>query len=339
MAIEHGEAFSVRGNVSWLLHIIHASIAMKDTKPNFKLRIFGYVFFDSLKPKPPKTKKKKKKKKKNKKRTKKNKKTNDLTNSKLIKDKTEDEVKQIEINQIESRQAESKSAEFKQKESISAESIPMEYQLNESGQKKVNQDELKEIAMKQQVDKEVNRMKDSSDNEDADKQSTGTTEQSPFQKVLSKILNIKEKIVEFFKITKEKIASIFQNLTDVQRKIGLISAFISDEMNRAGMKRTFKSIKKIVKHILPTKLKSKVIFGTGDPCSTGQLLGLCAILYSFYGDNMQITPDFQNARFEGQHYAKGRIRLITLLFIVIKLILDKRFKQLKGNLLILKEAL
>ena len=149
----------------------------------------------------------------------------------------------------------------------------------------------------------------------------------------------KERIVGFFKRTKEKILSIFHDLTDIQRKIGLISTFITDEKNRAGMKRTFKSLKKIIKHILPTKLRSKVIFGTGDPCSTGQLLGLCAILYSFYGDNMQITPDFQNARFEGQHYAKGRIRVITLLFIVIKLMLDKRFKQLKGNLLILKEAL
>jgi hypothetical protein len=63
------------------------------------------------------------------------------------------------------------------------------------------------------------------------------------------------------------------------------------------------------------------------------------ILYGFYGDRVVIIPDFENKVFEGKHYARGRIRLITLLIIVIKLISDKRFKRLKSNFLILKEAL
>ena len=102
---------------------------------------------------------------------------------------------------------------------------------------------------------------------------------------------------------------------------------------------TYGSIGKLLKHILPRKLKANIIYGTGDPCSTGQILGALSILYSMYGDRVTIIPDFENQRFEGNAMARGRIRLVTILIIVIKLILDKRFRQLRNNVRLLKEAL
>jgi hypothetical protein len=160
-----------------------------------------------------------------------------------------------------------------------------------------------------------------------------------FKKIWDKIKTIKERIVTFFQGIKGKIKSWIESYTNIRRKIELISDFIKNEINREAFRITYSSLKKLLKHILPTKLESNLIFGTGDPCTTGQALGAFSLLYSFYGDKIKITPDFENQRFEGKHYARGRIRLVTILIIVIKLILDKRFKQFTSNFKTLKEAL
>lgn len=137
----------------------------------------------------------------------------------------------------------------------------------------------------------------------------------------------------------KRIKGWFQKTLDLKHKINLIKAFINEEENRAAFGLTYTKLKLLIKHILPTKLRSQLIFGTGDPCSTGQALGVFAVLFGVYGEYVQITPDFENKIFKGSHYAKGRIRIGTLLIIVIKLLLDKKFKQLLRNYRILKEAL
>lgn len=150
---------------------------------------------------------------------------------------------------------------------------------------------------------------------------------------------IKSKIIGFYKKLKNKIKNTIQKLLNIRHKVSLVLDFLRNEINKEGFRFTFDSIIKIFKHIKPKKLKSSLIFGTGDPCSTGQILGLFGIVYSFYGNDIKITPDFENKVFEGSHYARGRIRIWTILIIVIKLLLDKRFKELKMNYQLLKEAL
>ncbi|MBP1756696.1 MAG: putative rane protein, partial [Firmicutes bacterium] len=160
-----------------------------------------------------------------------------------------------------------------------------------------------------------------------------------FVKMWNRIRSMISKIKMFFESLKDKVQHIFINIISFKNKWDLIVNFLRDEMNKEGIHLTFASLKKLLKHVLPSKVESKLVFGTGDPCSTGQALGAMSILYSFYGDKIRITPDFERNRLEGQHYIRGRIRLVTILIIVVKLIFDKKFKQLKNNFIILKEAL
>jgi hypothetical protein len=160
-----------------------------------------------------------------------------------------------------------------------------------------------------------------------------------FGRLIAKIKGFISGIKAFFIGLKDRITQLFDTVSNIRNKIGLISDFIKDKLNREGFRITYRSLKRILRHIKPTKLKSRLVFGTGDPCSTGQALGIIGILYSFYGDNVQIIPDFENKVFEGKHYARGRIRLITIIIIIIKLILDKRFQLLRKNFQLLKEAL
>lgn len=160
-----------------------------------------------------------------------------------------------------------------------------------------------------------------------------------FKRSYDKIKEMKEKVTAFIHNLIEKIKIILESAHNIKGKLDLILGFIQLDANKEGFKITWKSLKKIIKHLLPTELSSKIKFGTGDPCSTGQALGVLGMLYSLYGDKIQITPDFENKVLEGKHFARGRIRLVTILIIVIKLILDKRFKKLTKNIVVLKEAL
>lgn len=160
-----------------------------------------------------------------------------------------------------------------------------------------------------------------------------------FKRSYDKIKETKKKVTAFIHNLIEKIKIILESAHNIKGKLDLILGFIQLDANKEGFKITWKSLKKIIKHLLPTELSSKIKFGTGDPCSTGQALGVLGMLYSLYGDKIQITPDFENKVLEGKHFARGRIRLVTILIIVIKLILDKRFKKLTKNIVVLKEAL
>ena len=82
------------------------------------------------------------------------------------------------------------------------------------------------------------------------------------------------------------------------------------------------------KQIHPRRMRGKVIFGTGDPCSTGELLGVLALFYAWYGNGVQIIPDFEQKRIEGNVSIRGRIRMITLICIAWRIIKNKDGRKL-----------
>lgn len=302
--IEHGNELFVQGRAGWLFRFIFSRFSFIEGKLHICVRVFGFLLYDNLKEKSPKEKKKRTKKSVKKKKATKTQKTapETLTKDSIYKSKDEEESKESETVSV----------------------------ILDVG---------KEIMLQQ--DKADEHQDDTTDAaKDDDRLKIEEDEKPSFlKKILLKITKIKDKIITFFQEWINKIKKLFESATSIKQKKDLVFDFIKDELNREGFKLTYSSLRRLLKHILPTKLKSKIIFGTGDPCSTGQALGAMSILYSLYGDKIRIIPDFENSRFEGTHYARGRIRLITLLIIVIKLILDKRFKSLKRNFIILKEAL
>lgn len=312
LAAEHGGAFRMEGKVSWFLHLLNAKVTHIEGKLHIRVRVLWFQLYDNLRPKQPKLKSNKKRK------------------SKKHR-KSRADIKNQKQGTIKSEQIKKSSNEIigKSKEDID---------IVRSEIKDIELDDNKNIIRNEKPDTDQNYIQIEVDNLEKNRTSD-KDKKALFHKIRLKIKGIIDKIVEFFIGIKNKLLKWFDKAIDIKHKVNLILDFIKNEWNREGFKVTYTSLKKLLKHILPRKLKSRVIFGTGDPCSTGQALGAMSILYSFYGDKVQITPDFENKRFEGKHVARGRIRLGTLLIIGIKLIRDKRFKQLKTNLQILKEAL
>jgi hypothetical protein len=158
-------------------------------------------------------------------------------------------------------------------------------------------------------------------------------------KFYGKIKSFFIKIKETFIKLKNSIFNVNDKLHQLKEKWYKIKAFIKDEVNKAGISLTLKSLLNILKHIRPRKLQVELEIGTGDPCSTGQVLGALSVFYGYYGKSIQLIPNFNESVLKGTIFCIGRIRLLTLLIICIKLILDKKFKRLLNNFKVLKEEL
>ena len=76
----------------------------------------------------------------------------------------------------------------------------------------------------------------------------------------------------------------------------------------------------------PKKLKANVEFGFEDPYKTGSILAYLSMLYPFYGDNINIVPDFTEQVLKGDIFIKGYIRISYMVSMGIRLILDRNIR-------------
>ena len=75
-------------------------------------------------------------------------------------------------------------------------------------------------------------------------------------------------------------------------------------------------------------MKGYLAFGTGDPASTGQLLGIIGVLYAKTGNFLDIRPNFMEKQLETDIEMKGRIQVFTLLLIALKVYFNQEIKNL-----------
>lgn len=106
------------------------------------------------------------------------------------------------------------------------------------------------------------------------------------------------------------------------------AAFWNDEKNQKTIKLIIRQIKAILIHMLPRKAKGRVMFGFDDPATTGKVLGICSLVYMWYGDAVQIVPIFDRKLFEAEGSLKGRLRAGTIVAKGFRILLNKNFRVL-----------
>lgn len=143
--------------------------------------------------------------------------------------------------------------------------------------------------------------------------------------------------IEFFKKIKTSYLNIIATKQTIFHKIHVIRDYLKKEEHKLGIKKVWWGIKRLVKCVFPKKLKANIHFGTGDPCSTGKVLGVIGLTYHLYQKNVNIMPNFTEEIYEGDVFAKSKIHLFTILITGIQVILDKNVRQLMKELTELKE--
>lgn len=143
--------------------------------------------------------------------------------------------------------------------------------------------------------------------------------------------------ITFFK----KIKEAFQLLRDLWRKwlrflkkekelakrIRKYIAFLRDDSVSDMVCILKDNVIHLWRKLKPKKIKGYLHFGTGDPCSTGEILGVLSFLYVAGRGELRIVPEFDEACLEGEIEIRGRITVFTLLWILYKVVFSEEWDK------------
>lgn len=299
-----GQQVDIR--IGWLFRLLSARIYWTGEKTKITLRIAGITLFDSTKPKKQKK----------------------LQDTKELYIEEKEEIQQI---QPEITEMNTEKQKPEKQDSVSESVFLEENKLEEEKLEEEKLEELETSEIKSQgwkVWELLKRLKDW---------------------ICSKVIWIKNQIrfilsliwsgIDFLMNLKKRLKEIGEKIGKLRTKAGLIQTFFRESDNKTGIKAVFGILKMVGKHVLPTKLSGRVVFGTGDAYSTTQILVYTAMFYGFYGNNFDLQADFEQKRLEVEIKLKGRIRPFKLLLYLFKLWRTAEFKQLLRNIKKLKEEL
>lgn len=149
---------------------------------------------------------------------------------------------------------------------------------------------------------------------------------------------IGKNIDRLFKAATDKVTSLKASVLELKKKKDNYLKLYNNVRTKETIRLAKKAIIAILKSFKPQKLRGKLLYGTGDPASTGMHMAYMSVLFPIYYDNIDITPDFQEKVLTGDVYIKGRIRLISIVVHCLRFILNKnvritikRFKKIKGG--------
>ncbi|PKM49792.1 MAG: hypothetical protein CVV02_14380 [Firmicutes bacterium HGW-Firmicutes-7] len=152
--------------------------------------------------------------------------------------------------------------------------------------------------------------------------------QRPFLKVEeNKKANIKKRFMKK-KADKKPKKKAKQKSSNIKESFYKIKDFLREDTYKGVIKFVMRHGWRMLKSILPRKIRINLKFGTDDPAVTGYILGAISIFYAVTGNSMVIEPDFEKRLLKGNFNLKGRIFIFILVYHALKIILDKRVKKL-----------
>ena len=172
------------------------------------------------------------------------------------------------------------------------------------------------VSTEQKVQKREMRPKES--------KSVSAAEKTPiFEKLYNKISALIIKLAGKLRTTYEKFTTKYE---EVQGKIEMIKTFLSDQENQNTIRLIKRQIFRLLKHVLPKKMRGRIQFGFDDPATTGKILTYISPFYGWYAKSVTIEPVFDEKVLEGELHLKGRIRAAALLWFVVRILLNKNFR-------------
>lgn len=103
--------------------------------------------------------------------------------------------------------------------------------------------------------------------------------------------------------------------------------FIDHPRTREALSLVWKDAKKLIRHIFPTRIKGRIIFGCEDPSVTGTVLAVLGMTIPFHKNAIAVTPLFDSENvLEGEVMLSGRIYGAMLLKTAAELYFNKNIK-------------
>ena len=148
-----------------------------------------------------------------------------------------------------------------------------------------------------------------------------TSEKGIIGFITAKYEKIKYTILKIY----DKIKHIWENFT-------FYRDLLKDEQTWMLLEHAIYRLKKILRNIRPRKLKADIIFGTGEPDTTGYALGVYSMFSPMLGKHVNVTPDFSQSILQGEFYMAGHITIFQVVFHSLMVVFDKRLALLKKRI-------
>jgi hypothetical protein len=117
-------------------------------------------------------------------------------------------------------------------------------------------------------------------------------------------------------------------ISEGKGKLSRILDFIQQEEVKKTLSLLWRQIRRIIRHLLPTRLHLDVHFGLSDPSQTGMVTGILATIPFFYQKGVSVIPVFDESCFYGEFACKGRVRLGTCLGLALRIFISPHFWKL-----------
>ncbi|MCI9079705.1 MAG: DUF2953 domain-containing protein [Lachnospiraceae bacterium] len=314
---EKYDIIKAEGKVSWLLGIIHVSFLYNDGKSSYKLRIFGADYKKLADFLAKRAKKKEKK-------------TFDFESA----EQTFEDEREGNKNE---KKKEDQVFPQEEEEPVYKEHKPLCEKGTPPGKKEKMEEKEDRTEAEGRHKKNQNDIQHSQDSRTGKDKRSGNAVISSIKAFWQKIKAIPSKIKDTFSKIGSSIKKARESARNTKDKFTKVKDFVFSEITKNMLGVAKDSLFRLLLKLKPRKIKSDILFGTGDPCQTGQILGLAAVYMAVAGTEFNITPDFENKVLRGRIMVSGQIRAASMAFAVLRVIISNEWKSFYKEAMKIKE--
>lgn len=313
--VQYSGDVTVKARVSWLWRLLHCSAVFAEKKLRFKVRVFGIPVISSDRMEKKKAKQSASK--------------EDEKTGGELQDGSKDTPAEISDDDITDAMADN----IEVKQLTRADLPDGSTSSHKEGEGSAGDGawktakEVDALKAEEEASKEDSQRKEACDafGEDSEKE-TGEGEKIPFPE---KIASLLEKFRSKFRALLDKAKALIEKGRLTKDKV---CGIINDDGNRVFFKKVWQTLIVILKKLLPKKHRFRVRYGSDDPASTGQVTGYVAMAMAALPIHLSYTPDFEREVVEVDGYVYGKIRVISIVIPLLKIVFDKQFKKLRKQL-------
>lgn len=150
------------------------------------------------------------------------------------------------------------------------------------------------------------------------------------QKEPGTFVRIRNKISSFLdKLRKipEAVRNFTSKLQGIYDKINHWKQFLSHPRVKEAFAFAWQHIKRLLKHVFPTRIEGHVTFGSEDPSITGAVLAVLGITMGFHKNDIEIDPVFEgNNLLYGDVKLRGRVYGFMVVKTALQIYFNKNIK-------------
>ncbi len=178
------------------------------------------------------------------------------------------------------------------------------------------------------VESSVEVSENSENNVDDEANSTDNSENKDEHKALIEILiDFFEKAQNILKTPQNVFEKTRYTISRVCDKINMIKTTLESDIYKRAFELTKKKLIRVMKMILPDKIKAKILFGNGDPADTAEIMAAYGTLYPVLYKKVSFEPDFERKVVMADVHAKGHLTVFVGLYCLAVCYFNKDVKK------------